>query len=781
MAWRIIPLAALLCLALAAPAAAQEGNEQVDQAVRRGVAFLWGLQGEDGNFTDPQTHNRYLGIDYNGAATVMSMVALAYAGEDLRQEPMKKGLRALAALDLPKTYTLGFRIIALAELYRRADRETKELLRGWLKRDVVRLAEMQFANGAWSYEKVTGLGNDDFDFSNTQLAVLALREADLCGLELNRDIFLKVQKLYLEKQRADGGWDYARANSKQTGQSYGSMTAAAVASLFITREALEGSSGCPCRNGRSSGLRNARVEAAIARGIKWLDGQFTTTENPACPTFVREYVHYWLYACERVGIASGFKYLGRHNWYAEGAKAIIAKQGANGSWGSSDETSLALLFLIKGRAPILLNKLHFDGAWDMHPHDAANLAKYVGQVKEQPMNWQVINLEAPVEEWHDAPLLYISAESVIKLTDEHKKKLRQFTDTGGTILFEASCGNQTVASWWRSACQDIWPEWELKLVDKDHPLWTADLNMTGRRPPLWGLFDGLRTVIFFSTSDLSCPWSTSAVTKEQVLFQLGCNLYAYTTDRGRLRAKLAARRSEERQEHSAIALAPGQRSALRLRLLKHGGDYYISRHYRPLEALAAYLKERGRLAVELGDAITAGDEDALKTDVFWLTGRKALMLSAEETAALRKWLAAGGYLVVEAAMGDAEFDKSFEAAAKELGLDVRPAGRETPLTTGALAGATGFKLDPVDFTYALRAERLGQPYAELRELRLGGRLVGVYSPFDVSLGISGIKAFGSRGYAAVDAPAVATNMLLPASTLATAPPTGTTQPAPQSQ
>ena len=94
-------------------------------------------------------------------------------------------------------------------------------------------------------------------------------------------------------------------------------------------------------------------------------------------------------------------------------------------------------------------------------------------MKEQRINWQVVHLDVPVEQLHDSPILYITAEKAIKFSDDHKKKLRQFTDTGGTILLEASCGNSMAARWWERLCKEIWPEWELERIGKEHALWTA--------------------------------------------------------------------------------------------------------------------------------------------------------------------------------------------------------------------------------------------------------------------------------------------------------------------
>jgi len=62
---------------------------------------------------------------------------------------MKKGLKALMELKLEKTYTVSFRIITLAQMYRTTkDKRLKSALRGAIKRDVDFLVDTQFDVGA---------------------------------------------------------------------------------------------------------------------------------------------------------------------------------------------------------------------------------------------------------------------------------------------------------------------------------------------------------------------------------------------------------------------------------------------------------------------------------------------------------------------------------------------------------------------------------------------------------------------------------------------------------
>ena len=41
----------------------------------------------------------------------------------------------------------------------------------------------------------------------------------------------------------------------------------------------------------------------------------------------------------------GTEKFGTHNWYNEGARYLLSKQGADGKWGSRKNTCFAILFL----------------------------------------------------------------------------------------------------------------------------------------------------------------------------------------------------------------------------------------------------------------------------------------------------------------------------------------------------------------------------------------------------------------------------------------------------
>ena len=95
----------------------------------------------------------------------------------------------------------------------------------------------------------------------------------------------------------------------------------------------------------------------------------------------QQWKHYFLYGLERAGRLAGIRFFGQHDWYRLGAEELVHTQtGSAGSGRGLTETpvvatSFALLFLAKGRAPVLVNKLRHGprGDWNHDPDDVRNL------------------------------------------------------------------------------------------------------------------------------------------------------------------------------------------------------------------------------------------------------------------------------------------------------------------------------------------------------------------------------------------------------------------------
>ncbi len=757
--------AATLLMAAAAPAPARVTDDQVVRAINRGKEWLISQQQGDGSFHQ------------NRGDSCLAFMTLAYMGMHPNRTVMSKALDYHMNLDPDvdfdggagshnaRGYTLPIRLMGLSYVHNKLLGKKRDRLRRRMYEDVERLRFGQATTGGWRYALEP---NNDWDFSNSQFPILAFREANLVGIEVPPEPLFKARELYYAEQNQDGGYHY------QTGdKSYGSMTAAGLASLYIIQDLLEPGSGCPCRGGHSP-RTTSETDRRIDRALQWLSENFQGAANPqADGTPGSGRTHYWLYCVERVGIAAGYKYFGRHDWYAEGADFLVRSQGGAGNWsgkhGTMVDTCFSLLFLYKGRAPVLFNKVRFDGLWNQHRRDINNLTRYIERIKEQPFHWQIMELQAPLEELHEAPILYITAESVPNWGEPEKQKLRAFTDTGGTVLFEASCGNSEVKRWFRDFARDLWPEWRMKPLGPEHGVYTDPYPLK-KRPELLGINDGMRTSVIFAIDDISCPWHTKAYASRAYLFQWGINLLAYATDRAELkqmRAKLSEREDIGMGRYGGPVRA-GPKTSLRVARVRHSGNWEVNANYGGLRKLAEHVRNQVGVTVEVnepsGKPYTTGGvapADLSGYDAAYITGSEEFAFTSEEQAALKQYVDGGGFLLLEAAHGAPEFDQSFQTLAKAMGWEVRLLPTTHGLVTGRMDRALGYNMaSDVAFRKALRFIRAGRRYAEFLGVFKDGRMVGVYSPLDIVFSSTPYEAYMCHGYRPPDARAAATNLML---------------------
>jgi hypothetical protein len=675
-------------------------DADVIKALDAGREYLIKQSQADGSFGGKGGETGQAGV------SALVFMTLAYMGEHPANRPyMARGLDFLLNQDADtgfgsrQGYAAPIRVMGLSYIHNKLLGDKRTTVRKMMELDIQRFIMGQANNGGWRYK----LDRSDYDFSVTQWPILAMREANLVGIEFPTDCLLKARKLYYDNQNKDGGWHY------QTGESYGSMTAAGLASLFIINDVLDPSSGCPCAGGKSR-PPNAENARRMDAALDWLGKNFSATTNPN----KGDWHLYWLYCVERVGIAGGYKYFGDHNWYKEGAEQVIKAQ-RDGHWGDLPNTCFALLFLYKGRAPVLFNKLRFDGIWNAHRRDIANLTTSIERSKEQQFHWQIVELRAPLEELHEAPVLYITAESA--------------------------------------------------------PRWDEDPAALKQRPEILGINDGVRTCVFYAMDDISCAWQTKALTGRKYLFDWGTNLYTYATDGAPLRAKLAG--VPPRGNRYTQPVKAGPKTTLRIARVKHEGNWETGANYGGFKRIADYVKQKAGITLEIKETTTPpvnaggvaptalGDATAA-----YITGSTGLSFKPEEKAALAAYADKGGFLWFEATGGSAAFDTGLRQLAGEMGWGLQFLPNTHGLLTGRMGPGTGYNLTSgVEFRQGFRMQRLNRQYAEFIGVFAGDKMIGVYSPLDIVFSATDYEAFRCRGYKTEDAEAVATNLAIYLSTL----------------
>ncbi len=102
-------------------------------------------------------------------------------------------------------------------------------------------------------------------------------------------------------------------------------------------------------------------------------------------------------------------------------------------------TSFALLFLAKGRTPVLVQKLrHGPGNdWDNDPDDARYMVDFAAHEWKRPLTWHVTDSgETSVEDLLQAPIAFLNGHLAPVLNPTARQRLRAYIDQGGFLFIE---------------------------------------------------------------------------------------------------------------------------------------------------------------------------------------------------------------------------------------------------------------------------------------------------------------------------------------------------------
>src|SRR5207248_6088951 len=201
------------------------------------------------------------------------------------------------------------------------------------------------------------------------------------------------------------------------------------------------------------------------------------------------------------------------------------------------ETSFALLFLARGRNPVMVNKLRYDGNWANHQRDAANLARYASYAMEHPVNWQIATLTQPWAAWMEAPILYIAGDVPPNFGPADYERLRSYVDNGGLIFTHADFGSESFNAFAHDLAAKLFPKYEMAAVNESDDLWSLQFQIPAPHPRLFAVSNGSRKLMVHSTDDIAGRWQASNPKRNQDAFELGLNLFVYTTGKAELRTK----------------------------------------------------------------------------------------------------------------------------------------------------------------------------------------------------------------------------------------------------
>jgi hypothetical protein len=730
-----------------APLAAEiEGvtDAQIGEAIQKGVDWVLGAERSKASAADARSTSvpaRLNGARQEGEA-ILAIYALLQCGKaindprlDIKSPFMANLVNAIKKTEdfgRLNTYIRGIRASALSLYNRKEDKPT-------LSNDVSFLLKAH-RGGAYTYgmpwdngRRRTGSGGDGWDVwdnSNCQYGLLGVWAGAEAGIEIQKGYWQAVADHWRKCQLENGQWDYgfrmargrmpAMPGGRATNWGTTSMTAAGTASLFVAEEFIQLAGPYP-----KPDVGRPPMSDSLAKAMQW----WNEGDNGVS---VNGQWGYTLYGIERVGLASGYKHVGTHDWYRELAAQAIAKQKDDGSWQESlVDTSFALLFLSRGRHPILMNKLSYDGFWANRPRDTANLARYAGKRIEREFNWQVVSLAADWTDWLDSPVLYIGGHLPVKFTNEQLDKLRTYVEAGGTIFTHADADSESFNTFAAELANKLFPQYELKALPPDHVLYNVLFDVKSR-PPLKAVHNGARLLMVHSPKDIARSWQRRDYVRAKEFFDLGVNLFVYAAGKRDFRNRLDIGRVS--LSHAAATMT------VPVARVRYPGNWNPEpgawRQY------AGWFKQQTGMALRLNEVLL---KELSPTDApgAHLTGSGPYKFTADECAAIKRYVEGGGVLVIDSCGGGKTFNDlaraTLEAVFKDG--DLKAVSHGHPLVNTGAAG-----MEDVSIPQVRVAERERKSAVNMVQMLRAEKGCVLLTPVDITCGMLGVTAAEVTGY-----------------------------------
>ncbi len=742
--------------------------KEVRIAIEHGVQSLKGRQQADGRWSPFSS--------FKGGVSALATLAIYNATEDPNDEAVVKGVQHLTSLNLQQTYVVALRIMVLASV----DPEGKKYLR-LVQDDIDLLVRGQTQQGGWTYG--AGRGGGRPDSSNSQFALLALHEASRMGAHVPDETWKMARKYWNDCGVQGGGYGYHPGRAKDATRT---MTCAGISSAIIIDEnypdldkLLDGQRvKCCSSEGESDQLE---------KSIKWMGSHFRI-RGRAQGGGKPDRPFYLLYGLERAGRLSGRRFFGAHDWYREGVSYLISQQSTSGAWSNSGNvrgtskdassaiaTSMALLFLSKGKRPVAIGKYLFNNSDDeFHRMGVHYLTRKLEDTWKQKLNWQEVHGEsASVNDLLETPVLFMSGNGAIVMDDQQKANLKKYIENGGFVFAEAcqgdGCGQAEFDRSFRQLMAELFPDNELEALPPNHPVWTARYKLD--RPdqrPLLGLQACCKTSVIYCPTNLSCYWNIDRpgierrmkkfaprydklLDQTQYATKVGVNVVTYATGQ-ELKDKGDTPKLEGRAKSVLV------NRSLELPKLVHGGGWD--------EAPNAWRNIQKRFA-ETGISINPQklkvepDLEQLSNYPFvFMHGRSSFEFSEEEREALGQWLRMGGFIFADSICSSEEFTKSFRSEMQLiLGAPLKPIDPDHAIWTDRKF------LFPIKRVTLRKKRADGQFEAVEGPPRLEGamiedRLAIVFSENDLSCAMENAAVSQCEGYKREDAERIGVNVLL---------------------
>jgi len=377
--------------------------------------------------------------------------------------------------------------------------------------------------------------------------------------------------------------------------------------------------------------------------------------------------------------------------------------------------------------------------WMTDPADVQSLLAWTND--KLGINYRAI--EADFEHFsydpRELPALLFAGHNKFELNADIRQKLARYVMDGGTILADACCGWNEFIESFRREIELIFPARPLRKLSRDDPIYAsyhklgnltykkADGSTFVEDPCLEGINFGCRAGVIFSPRDLTCGWDGHEhprglrVVIDQAR-EVGANLVTYVLGSFQLGRFL----STTKVYHEAGAPT---RDDFVFAQIVHDGDWDPDPS--GVHNLLKFAKDNSTLEVKFKrENIRLKDPKTATYPLLYITGHYEFAWSPEETAALQRYLQAGGLLLADSCCGRMAFDIAFR---REM-AKVLPDKHLDKLPLDHPIYRCHYDIKQVDYTPRVREDFGAISTPPLEGITLDGRLAVIYSRFDLGNG-----------------------------------------------
>lgn len=733
---------------------------RVDRAIRAGLDYLYGTQKPDGAWDTKYASQ------HSGGVEALVLLAALEAGEDPQRPQLAKALDYINQISPKTTYVRAVRAMVYS-LLPGQDYATR------LAQDAAWLAgNINSRTGGWGYGpgyRTTRENPHWVDNSNTFLAMLALRQAELAGAKISPVVWAKARGYWSRGANKDGGISYqppGLSGFRLRSSSYGSMTAAGVAALYILTDQYAKHVEPDYSIKASRRPNPSPYQKAIDAAVDWMSGNIVLGENPKWVWGAGEaYEYYYLYCLLQMADEGGMDRVGAITVAQGVAELICGRQKSSGCWtdpasspGSAAvddmaaiRTCFAVLALSRARGAVLIDKIAFGPYAGDDSRDAANLTRWISRSLGRAGSWRKVPLGASRPKYV-APLLYVQAGDR-EIPFDLAGQIRTTLDAGGTVLVQPFGGRRDIFEAVKTYLKSLLNGYTAGDVPPDHEIFSTYFKIDkAGRPKLFALGDSCRLRVLVFDGDVSGAWHQSRDADRPQFFQLPANVLLYTTDLAAPKSRLAMGLSQPSR--------PTARRKIPIARLRHAGDWDVCKG--AMARLSDVLAGSISVGLDVAPAVSASASIAPSLPVLWMTGTTRAGLTAGQKAKLKSYLIGGGTLMIDSAMGAGPLVDDARAALEGMfgpGA-VREMPADHPLLTGAFAGGLGSSLAKVRYTRAAGGDsgKAGPP--KLFFVEIAGRAAVILSPLSVVAPLQGQTIYNCKGLAGPDAARLAANVVL---------------------